>query len=108
MVRDLMLHGLRGVIEVVGATLVVVVPLVLPVQLEMRKVRDSAKHRPGAGQCHRLPMHGKQQDHHDSGTAHGSSLIGERCPERFVALHARSAPPSGRTCWPPMNRPIGG
>ena len=41
-VRGQVLQGLGDVIEVVGASLVVVVPLVVPVQLEMRTVRDSA------------------------------------------------------------------
>lgn len=95
MIRGQVLHGLGGVIEVAAATLVVVVSLVLPVQLEMRKVRDSTRHRPGAGQCQRLPKHGKQQDHNESGTAHGSSLSGARCPERLLAVHAGSGPISG-------------
>ena len=98
-IRDQVLHGLGGVIEVVAATLVVVVPLVLPVQLEMRKVRDSTHHRPGAGQCQRLPKHGKQQNHGESGTAHGSSLIdvrcpGRSCPGRSLAEQARYIRPS--------------
>lgn len=94
-IRGKVLHGLGGVIEVASATLVVVVSLVLPVQLEMRKVRDSTRHRPGAGQCQRLPKHGKQQNHNESGTAHGSSLSGARCPERLLAVHAGSGPISG-------------
>lgn len=70
-VRDQVLHGFGGVVEVAATALVVVVSLVLPVQLEMRKVRDSTRHRPRAGQCQRLPKHGNQQDNHESSTGHG-------------------------------------
>lgn len=51
-IKDQVLHGLGGIIEVVGTTVMVVVPLVLPVQLEMRGVRGGARHRPGSHQRH--------------------------------------------------------
>lgn len=105
-IRDRVLHGFGGVVEVAAATLVVVVSLVLPVQLEMRKVGDSTRHRPGAGQCQRLPKHGHQQDNHESGAAHGASLVGERCP---VPRHTGQVRGVSRTdCRAEMSRAIGG
>ena len=57
MIRSDVLHGLGGVIDVVGTTVMVVVPFVLPVQLEMRKVRDGASNaqvRASAIECHSM------------------------------------------------------
>ena len=77
MIGDTVQRRLGGVVQVVGAILVVVMPGLLPVQGRMLEVGQCIACRTGTRQRYRLPQEGKQHEDEDGGAAHWTGSLPE-------------------------------